>query len=181
VAGRTGQPGFADVYGAAARFHRPQGVVVHGNNKILVADTKNLRIRMIAGDSARVTTIAGNSEVGFVDGSSARFDVPLTVVLDEGGRLLEFQSDNLQRLRVVDSSLAPPQRLAVKSVQNPLSIPLQDYGKLVEDTELADVTFAVDGQRFPAHRCILAAHSAFFSGLFKSGRGMSEGGSSAAG
>ena len=107
--------------------------------------------------------------------------MPLTVVLDEGGRLLELQSDNLQRLRVVDSSLAPPQRLAVKSVQNPLSIPLQDYGKLVEDTELVDVTFAVDGQRFPAHRCILAARSAFFSGLFKSGRGMSEGGSSAAG
>ena len=34
---------------------------------------------------------------------------------------------------------------------------------------------------FPAHRCILAARSAFFSGLFKSGLGMSEGGSSAAG
>jgi hypothetical protein len=181
VAGRAGQPGFADGDGAAARFHCPQGVAVDGNNKILIADTKNHRIRMIAGASARVTTMAGSSEAGSVDGSSARFDKPYTVVLDEGGRLLVLQSDYPQHLRVVEASLAPPQRLAVKPVQNPLSIPLQDYGKLLEDTELADVTFAVDGQRFPAHRCVLAARSAFFSGLFKSGRGMSEGGSSAAG
>ena len=55
------------------------------------------------------------------------------------------------------------------------------YGKLLEDTALADVTFAVDGQRFPAHRCVLAARSAYFDGLFKSGRGMREGGSSAGG
>ena len=62
-----------------------------------------------------------------------------------------------------------------------LSAALKDYGKLLEDFELADVTFAVDGQRFPAHRCVLAARSAFFSGMFKSGKGMSEGGGSAAG
>jgi len=28
---------------------------------------------------------------------------------------------------------------------------------MLEDTALADVTFAVDGQRFQAHRCVLAA------------------------
>ena len=32
-----------------------------------------------------------------------------------------------------------------------LSAALKDYGKLLEDFELADVTFAVDGQRFQDH------------------------------
>ena len=36
-------------------------------------------------------------------------------------------------------------------------------------------------ERFQAHRCVLAARSAFFSGMFKSGKGMSEGGGKAAG
>jgi len=57
----------------------------------------------------------------------------------------------------------------------------EDYSKLLDDTELADVTFAVDGQRFPAHRCVLAVRSPYFCGLFKSCKGMSEGGGSAAG
>jgi hypothetical protein len=57
----------------------------------------------------------------------------------------------------------------------------QDLGKLLEDTGLADVTFAVDGQRFPAHRCVLVVRSAYFSGMFKSGQGMLEGGGRAAG
>jgi len=67
-------------------------------------------------------------------------------------------------LRVVKASLAPPLCLVTDPVENPLSIPLQDMdlghinvGKLLDDTELADVTFAVDGQRFPAHRCVLIA------------------------
>ena len=47
----------------------------------------------------------------------------------------------------------------------------QEYhhsGKLLDDTGLADVTFAADGRRFPAHRCVLAARSAYLSGLIKS-------------
>jgi len=87
---------------------------------------------------------------------------------------------NLQKMRVVEASLTTPLRLAPKvlpTVKHPLE---EDYGKLLDDTDLADVTFAVDGQRFPAHRCVLAARSPYFSGLFKSCKGMSEGGGSAA-
>ena len=61
-------------------------------------------------------------------------------------------------------------------------LPLQeDLSSLFEDTELTDVMFAVDGQRFSAHRCVLAARSPYFHGLFKSGKGMSEGGGTSAG
>jgi DNA-binding beta-propeller fold protein YncE len=57
VAGRAGQHGFADGEGAAARFHHLQGITVDGNKNILVADTQNHRIWMIAGAKARVTTV----------------------------------------------------------------------------------------------------------------------------
>ena len=50
----------------------------------------------------------------------------------------------------------------------------QDYGKLVEDGDLADVVFVVEGERFPAYCCVLAARSEYFRGLFKSG--MQDGG-----
>jgi len=79
---------------------------------------------------------------------------------------------------VVEASLAPPLLLAEK---HPLQELQEDYGKLLAETALADVTFAVDGQRFPAHRCVLAARNPYFCGLFKSGTGMSEGGGGAAG
>jgi hypothetical protein len=135
---------------------------------------------MIAG--SRVTTLAGSNDQGKVDGegASARFACPSALALDERGRLLVADL-NESCLRVVEASLTPPKRLAVEPVHK-LELELcQDYGKLLEDTELADVTFAVDSQRFSAHRLVLAARSAYFSGLFKSGQGMREGGGSAAG
>jgi len=46
---------------------------------------------------------------------------------------------------------------------------LQDYGKLVKNSKIADVVLLVEGHRFPAHRAILAARSECFRGLFKSG------------
>ena len=142
--------GFADGEAAAARFYAPDGVAVDGNNAILVADVNNNRVRMIAG--SRVTTLAGSTGSGKVDGegASARFAFPSALALDERGRLLVADYLNWSCLRVVEASLAPPKRLAVEPVHNLMSVLSQDLGKLLEDTELADVTFAVDSQRFPA-------------------------------
>ena len=58
---------------------------------------------------------------------------------------------------------------------------MADYVKLLSDTALADVTFAVDGQRFPAYRGVLAAPSPYFKAFFALGQGMREEGSCAAG
>ena len=84
-------------------------------------------------------------------------------------------------LRVAKAMLAPRLRLAVEPVQSQTHKALEDYAKLLTDTALADVTFAVDGQRFPAHRCVLAARSPYFTAFFASGQGMREEGSRAAG
>jgi len=85
VANRAWQHGFVDGEGAAARCHHPQGIAVDGNNNILVVDANNHSIRMIAGANARVTTVSGNAALGAEDGASARFNKPMTMVLDEDG------------------------------------------------------------------------------------------------
>jgi len=176
---------FADGAASAARFDGPSAVAVDCNNNILVADRCNNRIRMIAGKGGRVTTVAGSAEKGKVDGTgpSVRFSEPISVILDEWGHLLVLEMNNTGSVRMVEASLAPPERLApkVQPVKSPLAIPLEDYSKLLENAALADVTFAVGGQRFPAHRCVLAARSPYFRAMFESGKGTHEEGSCAAG
>jgi len=156
---------------------------VDGNNIILVADYRNHRLRMIAGEGAMVTTLAGSSEAGKVDGegASARFNQPWAMVMDECGQLLVVDLHNKGCLWFGEASLAPRLRLAVEPIKNQTHVALEDYAKLLTDTALADVIFAVDGQRFPAHRCVLAARSPYFKALFASGKGMREEGSRASG
>jgi len=179
-AGGAAGKGFADGEAAAARFNHPHAVAVDGNNTILVADHSNQRLRKIAGEGALVTTLAGSS-MGALDGegASALFTCPQAMAIDERGRLLVADSDN--SLRMVEAALVPRLAVEVEPVENPLRIPLADYAKLLSDTALADVTFAVDGQRFPVYRGVLAARSPYFKAFFASGQCMREEGSRAAG
>lgn len=86
------------------------------------------------------------------------------------------------QLQCGEACLSPPQRLAPQVQQATAQEFLQlAYRKLLEDTELTDVTFAVDGQLFLAHRCVLSWRSPSFHTMFDSGKGMHEGGSHTAG
>jgi len=175
-AGGDAAIGFADGEAEAARFYQPHAVAVDGRSEIFVADQFNHRMRMISGEGACVTTLAGSSESGKIDGegASARFNMPSVLAIDERGRLLVAVDGDEGCLRVVEASLAPPPHLVVQPTAN-LAALQDDYGKLLEDRTLADVTFVEDGQRFHGHRCVLAVRSPFFRGLFESGKGMSEG------
>jgi len=128
----------------------------------------------------QVTTLAGSSEAGTADGTGtgARFNYPFRMALDERGRLLVTEGCRVDTFRVVEASLAPPlwmgpvEEAAVVLPDEATLIALavlKNYGKLVEDGELADVVLVVEGQRFPAHRAVLAAQSEYFRGLFLSG------------
>jgi len=77
-----------------------------GERMITVTDS----IWMIAGAGERT----GIHETGVVDGPCARFNAPMTLTLEEIGRLLVFEGEPQHRLRIVEASLAPPKHLAAK-------------------------------------------------------------------
>ena len=74
--------GLADGVGDQAKFDTPCGITVW-QDKLLVADTGNHRIRVVEADG-RVWTLAGNGEGGLKDGllSASSFVQPTAVAVD---------------------------------------------------------------------------------------------------
>jgi DNA-binding beta-propeller fold protein YncE len=97
-----GVPGHRDGAGAQARFNGPLGVAVHPDGRVLVADTYNDRIRVIAPDGA-VSTLAGDTSPGLLDGpaAEARFDTPSGVAVDLLGHVLVADTGN-DVIRAID-------------------------------------------------------------------------------
>ena len=100
VAG-SGIFGFADGPARAARFAEPSGVAIMQNGSIVVADTQNNRIRLVAPDGT-VTTLAGSGTRGFVDGpaNTAQFDSPYDVAVMQNGSVVVAGFYN-NRIRLV--------------------------------------------------------------------------------
>ncbi len=92
--------GFGNEKICLPRFRFPEGVAVNHEGYVFVADTGNHAIRMIT-PSGRVTTIAGNGQPGFTDGSTsgnAQFSSPsgITIWQDPSrrdGNLVLFVAD----------------------------------------------------------------------------------------
>jgi hypothetical protein len=83
-----GERGFADGSGLLAKFDTPLGIGIW-NDLILIADSGNARIRILAPDR-NVGTLAGGDESRQIDGplSAARFEAPAAVTVDSSGRIL---------------------------------------------------------------------------------------------
>jgi hypothetical protein len=177
----NGTAGYADGAGAAARFNRPTDVAVDGEGEIVVADSNNNRLRKIVGEQA--TTVAGSSEGGSADGAGRDSLIRSGWLWTSGGGCGCGGRQGGQ-YPVVEASLAPPawmgpveqEAVAQQDEEKAALLALRaDYGKLVEDPELADLVLVVEERRFPAHRNVLAARSEYFQGLLLSR--MQEGGS----
>lgn len=88
VAGVAGQSGFANGFGAAARFKRPGGIAVDASGNVYVADENHVVRKIAAG--GLVTTFAGNAAIsGHTDGTgtAARFFLIFGMAFDSAGNL----------------------------------------------------------------------------------------------
>jgi sugar lactone lactonase YvrE len=89
----SGTLGFADGSGSAAQFNAATGVATDAQGNVYVADAGNNCIRKISSAGA-VTTLAGSSTAGFVDGNgnAAQFNYPTGVATDAQANI--YVADN---------------------------------------------------------------------------------------
>ena len=101
--GLTGSTGYVDGTGTAAKFANPNGMAVLPNGTIVVADTNNARIRLVGTDGV-VTTFAGGSTTGYVDGigAAAKFSGPYGVAGLANGNIVVIELAG--RIRRIDGT-----------------------------------------------------------------------------
>jgi len=97
----TGE-GWRDGPALQAQFNTPSSIALDASGNVFVADTGNHVIRRIGTDGT-VSTVAGDGSAGYRDGpaAQARFDGPMGVAVDAGGRVFVADTWN-DRIRVIE-------------------------------------------------------------------------------
>lgn len=87
--------GFVDGIGRSARLHTPTSLVSDKAGNVYVVDNRNECIRKIT-PGAVVSTLAGNGQKGFADGTgtAARFNFPVYIGMDSAGFLYVGERGN---------------------------------------------------------------------------------------
>jgi len=98
--------GSSDGTGTAASFNWPYGVAIDGNGNLYVADQRNNEIRKIVLSTGAVTTLAGSTTAGSVDGTgtAASFNWPSGVAIDSNGNLYVADQRNNEIRKIVIST-----------------------------------------------------------------------------
>jgi sugar lactone lactonase YvrE len=158
----SGEPGHRDGVGHEAQFNGPIGVAVDRIGRVIVADTYNDRIRMIA--NGNVTTVAGSNSPGLVDafGTEARFDTPCGVAFDKDGNIVVADSGN-GAIRRIDANgyVATISGPGPEAISRPIGITTGENGVIfVTDERGRIVEIAAGG--FP--RTIAGSSAGFRDG-----------------
>jgi sugar lactone lactonase YvrE len=100
----TGIPGFADGDAMKAEFNGPTGLALSLDSRFLyIADSFNERIRKLDLINGLVSTLAGNTYAGDLNGPGidASFYIPIGIVVDSDGSLYVTENER-NRVRRVD-------------------------------------------------------------------------------
>lgn len=151
--------GYADDTGVAARFNRPQELVVI-DDEIYLTDRENHRVRKVMLDGV-VTTVAGSGTPSSEDGSmsQASFNRPYGVTHDSAGNLYVTEIDGY-RIRKIDIASGMVTTVAGTGTPGYLDAedPMQAMFYGLEGITIADddtYLYAADGSRGedePYHR-----------------------------
>jgi len=94
--------GFADGNALQAQFNTPSGIAIDNAGNIVIADTSNNRIRKLASDGTKVSTIAGSGLAGLKDGRAgeAQFDGPIGIAVDKHGNVFvaDAYNDSIRKI-----------------------------------------------------------------------------------
>jgi len=146
-----GESGHADGSGDAARFNSPCSVAVDVDGTIVVADNDNNCIRKVTAEGV-VSTLAGPTDgsQGSADGpanSTARFNDPQDVAIDENGNLLVVDYRNKAVRMITHTGLSRGAALPRWPVGKP-TLATNLLG-LLDDERFADVSFGTHAARSP--------------------------------
>ncbi len=91
--------GFFDGIGSAAKFDTPLGIALTKENKLLVADAGNFRLRVVE-ENGKVWTLAGNNSQDSVDGLlyEAGFIQPTDVAIDDFGTIYIADGNSIRAI-----------------------------------------------------------------------------------
>mmetsp|Transcript_18484 Transcript_18484/g.25601 ORF Transcript_18484/g.25601 Transcript_18484/m.25601 type:complete len:548 (-) Transcript_18484:97-1740(-) len=160
LSGHRDHNGNLDGPGHSTCVNGPFGVVIDGDDGVIVAHRDGNRIFRIS-KQGLVTTLAGNGSKGFQNGpgANASFNCPTGVTIDRDGNVLVSDTCN-HCVRIVAAKLTPPKRL-VHNQEGVLSDPQSPVcrGSSRQRTSLMtfnDVNIHIGAQIFHGQSNILA-------------------------
>ena len=133
LAGSSGNRGYADGVGSAARFYYPNGICADAAGNLYVSEFGNSLIRKIA-PGAVVTTLAGSAGIrNYADGigSAAQFNSPSDLVADNQGNLYVAEGGNDCIRKVVIAEAAVSRLIGFPAVfYNPAQVVEDQAGNI---------------------------------------------------